>query len=143
MKVYIGGTMRGSVSGDSFVDQNYREEIAEILETHNKDILVFDPLEDCDVEASNKADFETGKKVFFGEIDEVCDCNLLIVYLPEASMGSAIEMWMADERHIPIISITTMKENWTIKFLSNKIFSSMKEFRQAVEKGIVEELLAV
>ncbi len=143
MKVYIGGTMRGSANDGLFVNQNYRDEIARILELHNKDILVFDPLEDCDVKASNEIDFETGKRVFFNEIDEVCDCHLLVVYLPEASMGSAIEMWMADERHIPIISITTMKENWTVKFLSDKIFSSMKEFEQAVEKGIIEELLKV
>lgn len=143
MKVYIGGTMRASYNDDIFVNQDYRQDLAKILREHLKDVEIFDPLEGCDIKASNEVDFEAGKKVFFNEIDEVRSCDLLVVYLSGASMGTAIEMWEADERHIPIISITTMKENWTIKFLSDKIFPSMKEFEQAVEKGVIEELLKV
>ena len=132
--------MRGSAKDECFICQTYRDKIAEILELHDKDILVFDPLEGCDVEASNEVDFETGKKVFFDEIDEVCDCSLLVVYLPEASMGSAIEMWMADERRIPIISITTMKENWTIKFLSDRYQCPEQNSHRWFEISIIKTL---
>jgi hypothetical protein len=143
MRVYIGGTMRASHDDDSFVDQNYRTKIIEILGNYYHDMDFFDPLKSCGIDESNKVTSLVGKEVFFKEIREVATCDLLIAYLPEASMGTAIEMWEAYQWDVPIISITTMKENWTVKFLSDLLVSNLEEFEDVVEKGAVNLLLQV
>jgi len=43
-------------------------------------------------------------------------------------MGTAIEMWECHKKKIPVWTITPMKENWSVKFLSTEIFETLEEF---------------
>ncbi len=59
---------------------------------------------------------------------EASDC--MIAFLPEASMGTAVEMWECNKKGVPVWSITPMKQNWVVKFLSTEIFESLDEFEK-------------
>jgi hypothetical protein len=54
--------------------------------------------------------------------------DLVVSFIPEASMGSAIEMWQAYCAGIPIVTISDLTNNWVVKLLSTKIYTSLDEF---------------
>jgi len=60
--------------------------------------------------------------------------NSTITYLPEASMGTAIEMWECYRNKVRIWTISPMKENWSVRFLSDKIFKSLDEFEKYLKE---------
>lgn len=46
-------------------------------------------------------------------------------------MGTALEMWVANQRGIPILTISPKAEDWVVKSLSEKVFprlSGLAEF---------------
>jgi hypothetical protein len=60
--------------------------------------------------------------------------------VPEASMGTAIEMWQAYGAGIPVVSISPMFDNWVIKFLSARAFATLEEFAEFIASGGLLEL---
>jgi hypothetical protein len=55
-------------------------------------------------------------------------------------MGTAIEMWRAYEKGLPILTISPLAENWAVKFLSTQVFATLEEFETFVVEGGLEEL---
>ncbi len=135
MKFFIAGTMRGSIEGTDFVNQSYRQAIRSLIKLHYPDAEIYDPLEGCDISRSNEIEFQEGKKVFFKQAKKSKEVDVMIVYLPSASMGTAIEMWEAFHSGAIIITISTMKHNWVVRFLSHYLFSGITQFRDALEAG--------
>jgi hypothetical protein len=56
----------------------------------------------------------------------------MIAYLPQASLGTAIEMNRAYERNIPIISISPMTTNWVIRLLTERNFETVDAFEKFI-----------
>ncbi len=123
---FIAGIIQGSNTGKILYDQDYRDKIKAVLRKYFPEAKIFDPMEKHP--DSINYDFRTGELVFLGYIKLASRCDCLIAYLPEASMGTAIEMWECYKKGVPIWSITSMKENWAVKFLSKRIFTSLEEF---------------
>jgi hypothetical protein len=71
---------------------------------------------------------EDGKRTFLDLVNRAKEADFLVAYLPEASMGTAIEMWQAYGEGIPILSISPMADNWVVKFLSARTFTTLEEF---------------
>jgi nucleoside 2-deoxyribosyltransferase len=76
----------------------------------------------------------------FELIEEAERADVVIAYLPEASMGTALEIWAAYERGIPIISISPMVENWVVKFLSTWLFPTIEDFASFLTNGGAMEI---
>ena len=74
-------------------------------------------------------------------IDEVKKSHCLIVYIPEASLGTAIEMWEAYQRNRVIVTISPMKTNWVVRIISDQICSDMNAFKDYVESGNLKRCL--
>ena len=73
-----------------------------------------------------------------GEVDVVLAC------VPEASMGTAIEMWEAYRNGKVIITISPLAHNWAIKFLSHILYKDESVFEAALENGSrIEQLSAL
>jgi len=66
--------------------------------------------------------------------------DVLVAYLPEASMGTALEMVRASDAGVPVVSISPLAENWFIRFLSQRIFSSLAAFEGWVGQGGLAEI---
>ena len=54
--------------------------------------------------------------------------DVLVAYVPEASMGTAIEMWQAFKAGAHVFTISPLAENWVVKFLSQRVFATLDEF---------------
>lgn len=129
---FLAGIIQGSNRGKILYDQDYRSRIKPILKRYFPEAEIVDPVETH----PHSADYDnpTGKKVFFDDIKHATRCDCLIAYLPEASMGTAVEMWECYRKKVPVWSITPMKENWAVKFLSDQIFESLVEFEKFLKK---------
>src|SRR3989442_26252 len=93
MKFFLAGIMQGSHRGSHLHDQEYRERIRAVLREHVRGADVFCPYD----EHRNSLEYEDdhGRRVFLRHIEQAAECDVLVAYLPEASMGTALEMWAA------------------------------------------------
>jgi len=123
---FLAGIIQGSRKGKILHNQDYRLKIKIILKKYFPKSQIIDPVNVHPNSA--EYDYKTGKSVFHASIKQATQCDCLIAYLPEASMGTAIEMWECHKKKIPVWTITPMKENWSVKFLSTEIFETLEEF---------------
>jgi hypothetical protein len=67
----------------------------------------------------------------------------VIAFVPEASMGTAIEMWEAHEpgRGV-VLTISPLVHNWAIKYCSHAVYPDLEAFERAVQSGEIANLLA-
>jgi len=132
--------MQGSKTEASLYSQNYRQELQSALLQAFPDSDVYDPLA-CN-ENSLQFTHEVGKAVFMNH-NKMCgtDVDAVVAYVPEASMGAAIEMWEAWKNGAVILTISPMKINWVVKFLSDAIYPDIDSFLAALRCGQVRNLL--
>lgn len=140
MKVFIAGIMQGSRNDKKIFTQNYRTRIIEMIrQKYGQNIEFIDPDEtDPDRLSYNTAQ---AKEMFIKYCHIAGTVDLLISYIPKASMGSAIEMWSAYSNNIPIITISPLEHNWVVKSLSNEIFSSIAELKNHIKLGTMDKYL--
>jgi len=62
-------------------------------------------------------------------------CDVLIAYVPSASMGTAIEMHEAHRNGAVVLTVTPMTANWVVRAYSDRIFPDLA----ALEKFLVSE----
>ena len=134
VRVFIAGIMQGSKTEKSLHSQDYRKEITELLTDHLPGASVYDPFE----KNQNSLNYaqETGRDTFLRH-NKQCgsEVDLLIAFVPEASMGTAIEMWEAWKNGAVVISISPMARNWAVRFLSHKVYPTLEDFREGVKNG--------
>lgn len=126
MRVFIGGVMQASITGKGIVSQDYRREIAGILQARWPEVVVIDPfqLHPTSVEY-NAADART---TLFAMLDLAAGSDLVIAYVPVASMGTALEMYSAYQRGVPVLTISPLSENWVVKSVSRRVFADLASF---------------
>jgi nucleoside 2-deoxyribosyltransferase len=138
MRIFIAGIVQGSYQDLIIHNQDYRDAIKAILRTHIPDAdLVC--LMDLHPNSVNYGP-ELAQRTMFELIEEAERADVVIAYLPEASMGTALEIWAAYERGIPIISISPMVENWVVKFLSTWLFPTIEDFASFLTNGGAMEI---
>ena len=126
MKFFIAGIMQGSFQGKGIQEQDYRQIIREAILARHPEAEIVDPF--SLFPDSVTYDDQRAKQVLFEMAEAAGSADILIAYLPAASMGTALEMIRAYDNGKTIFSITTLRENWLIKALSAKIFTSLDEF---------------
>ena len=68
-------------------------------------------------------------------LDHTTASDLLIAYVPIASMGAALEMNVAHERGVPVVTISPLAENWVVRALSRRVFPDLESFMRAVQSA--------
>jgi hypothetical protein len=138
-RVFICGIIQGSHKGLDVHGQDYRTRIRRIVEKHMPSAEVY-----CPVSLHPESPVYGDKKafqVFEESVKAAGESDLLIAYLPEASMGSAIEMWEARRAGVKVISITPLRENWVVRYASDLMIDSIEDLARLFEDSAVEELL--
>jgi hypothetical protein len=135
MKLFLAGIMQGSHLGAVLHSQNYREELKLLLRRHIPDTEIYDPL--CDHAGSLDYDAIRGREVFLKHNRMCRDVDVLLAYVPEASMGTAIEMWEAHTAGKIVLTISPMSHNWSVRFLSNVIYPDLASFVEQLSAGQV------
>jgi hypothetical protein len=126
MKIFIAGVMQGSTKGHDIQGQDYRLKIREVIRIYHPDADIVDPFS-LFPDSVNFKD-QRAKQVLFDMAGEAGSSDIVIAYLPEASMGTALEMTRAHDNGKTIISISPMKTNWFIRSISKKIFPTLDDF---------------
>lgn len=140
MKFFIAGIMQGSKTETSLHEQSYRVVLKDAIQETFPDSTVYDPLE------RNRDSLNylptTGRRVFMTH-NKMCgsDVDALVAYLPEASMGTAIEMWEAWKNGAAILTISPMDANWVVKFLSDAVYPDLERFLEALRVGDVGSVI--
>jgi len=133
VRFFLAGIMQGSHTGPVLHDQDYRERIRRLIEAHFPEARVYDPRADH----SNSIDYDeaTGRRVFFRHNAMCRQIDVLLAFVPEASMGTAIEMWEAYRHGAAVVTISPMEHNWAVRFLSHAIYPDVDHFEAAVRTG--------
>ena len=135
MRIFLAGIMQGSHAEALLHDQEYRGRIKRLVEAHFPQTDLYDPR--ADHAESLDYDEATGRRVFFRHNLMCREIDLLLAFLPEASMGTAIEMWEAYRHGAAVITISPLKHNWAVKFLSHAVYADLEEFETALQNGEV------
>jgi len=131
MRIFIGGVMQASITGKGIVNQDYRRQIAGALRARWPEIEVIDPLR----LHPNSVEYDDAlaRETLLTSLDLAGASDLLIAYVPTASMGTALEMYVAYQRGVPVLTISPMAENWVVRALSRRVYPDMDSFLAAVE----------
>jgi hypothetical protein len=129
-RVFIGGVMQASNTGKGLIDQSYRAEIAAALQERWPQMEIIDPL----LLHPNSPEYDdaTARETLFAMAELAACSDLVIVYLPVASMGTALEMYMAHQAGVPVLAISPMLTNWVVRAISTRLFPDLEAFRQAL-----------
>ncbi len=133
MRVFIAGIMQGSRLDKDVEDQGYRERIAAAIRARAPEADILDPWSLHP--ESPSYDDERGKQVYLSLNEAAATADVLVAYVPQASMGTAIEIWQAYQAGAQIYTISPLADNWVVKFLSDRVFATLDEFIQFVERN--------
>lgn len=140
MRIFLAGIMQGSHLGAVMHYQGYRGQLRELLLQHLPGAEVYDPL--ADHQLSLDYTDERAREVFLHHNRLCSEVDVLIAFVPEASMGTAIEMWEAWRANRVVIAISPLSLNWTIKFCSHLVYADLESFRADLESGNLAERIA-
>jgi molybdopterin converting factor small subunit len=138
-RVFIGGIMQGSRRENTIDAQDYRQIIGQCLRRQLPDVEVIDPLE----LHPNSVDYDTdeARQTLIALAQTAGQSDAIVVFVPEASMGTALEMWEAYRGGKPIFAISPMIYNWVVRGLATRVFADMEEFCAFVTCGDFERSL--
>ena len=122
-RIFLAGVIQGSHRDKTIHQQDYRKRLKSIIARHWPEAVVYDPFDGN--ENSVEYDDEKGKETFDGSLDKIGECDLVIAYLPVASLGTAIEIWESFKKKTPVWTITGMKDNWVVRFCSERVFEDI------------------
>ena len=135
MRFFLAGIMQGSHLGAVLHNQDYRGRLKRLLAESFPEAEIYDPL--ADHGNSIEYDDELGERVFLHHNHLCREVDVLVAFVPEASMGTAIEMWEAHQHGGVVLTISPLRHNWAVRFLSHEVFADYEAFEAAVLDGRV------
>ena len=134
LQFFLAGIMQGSAAEQVLHSQDYRGRLKELLKMHFPDAEIYDPL--ADHQQSLSYDDSTGRDVFYGHNRMCREVDVVVAFVPEASMGTAIEMWEAHEHGRGlVVTISPLAHNWAVRYCSHVIYSTIESFEAALASG--------
>jgi len=139
MRVFIGGIMQGSHMANVMADQGYRRAISEALTKRWPETDVVDPL----VLHPNGLDYDDGaaRETLMQMLSLTPQCDLVVAFLPTASMGTALEIFSAFRGGVPVVAISPLQHNWVLRAFARRIYPDLESFLAAIERA--ESLLDI
>ncbi|MBM4039726.1 MAG: hypothetical protein FJ290_14555 [Planctomycetes bacterium] len=137
---FVAGIIQGSLQDRSIHGQSYRDRLVGLLRAAFPDAETYCPIENY----PNSLGFadEVARETFFGLMERAARADVLVAYAPEASMGTAIEMWQAHRNGRLVVAISPMGANWAIRFLSDVLLPDIAAFERFARSGELAALLA-
>jgi molybdopterin converting factor small subunit len=138
-QVFIGGIMQGSLRENIIQTQDYRRIIGDCLRNYLSNVAVIDPFE---LHPNSVAyDVDEARHTLITLAQTAGQTDAAVVFVPEASMGTALEMWESYRGGKLIFAISPLMHNWVIKCLSTRVFATIDEFCAFVAAGDFERSL--
>lgn len=139
MNIFLAGIIQGSHVEEKIHGQDWRTPITAALEEHIPDADVY-----CHYSVHPKSityEMPDIRKTFKEGLRQAKNCDILVAWLPSASMGTAVEMYEAFRSGALILTISPMSANWVVKLYSHKVFSRLEDFELYLASGQWKPLL--
>jgi hypothetical protein len=133
VRVFIAGIMQGSRCDGDINTQSYRREIAQIVRHHVPGVEVLDPF--ALHHDSTSYSPERAKRTLLELAALAGQVDVLVAYVPSATMGTAIEMWSAYQNGVRVYTISPLAGNWVVHSLSERVFPDISAFAAFVADG--------
>jgi hypothetical protein len=139
MKIFLAGIIQGSHVEAKIHEQDWRTPITAALERHLPEADVY-----CHYSIHPKSityEMPDIRQTFKEGLQEARECDVLVAWLPSASMGTAIEMYEAFRSGAVILVISPMSSNWVVRLYSHKIFPGLEAFEKYLVSGELQPLI--
>jgi len=139
LRVFLCGIIQGSIADFAVHEQSYRTRMRDLVRLYMPEAEMY-----CPVSLHPKSlhyDDAKAFRVFEESVEAARRSDLLVAYLPEASMGSAIEMWEARRAGVKVVAISSMEHNWVVKYTADLVVKSLEEFERALKDGTIRRLV--
>lgn len=136
MNIFLAGIIQGSKVAAEIHRQDWRKPIRQLLARYVPDADVY-----CHYsEHPESITYDLPKIVetFADGLVRAIAADVLIAWLPSASMGTAIEMYEAHRSGVVVLTITPMAANWVVRAYSDRILpdlAAMEDFLASGELG--------
>jgi hypothetical protein len=139
MQVFLAGIIQGSLADPSIHGQGWRAPVSRLLAEHLPHAFVYDHF----AKHPGGIDYDLPRiRDTLAEGNAACAASdVVICWLPEASMGTANEMLLAHEAGRLVLTITPMAPNWVIRAYSDHIFEDLEAFEAFVRQGGIPRAL--
>lgn len=141
MRFFLAGIMQGSKRDSVLHCQDYRARLKQLVLDYFPRAEVYDPLADH----RNSVDYDDarGREVFYFHNRMCREVDVVFAFVPEASMGTAIEMWEAHEHgRAAVIAISPLTHNWAVRFCSHAIYPDVEAVAAALASGQLQRRIA-
>lgn len=139
MHVFIAGVMQAERLDDQIVSQDYRTRITKALLAAIPGTVITDPFA-LNPDSVNY-DNERARHTFLSMTKKAAEADLLIAYLPQVSMGTAMEMWEAFQAGAYIVAITPHVHHWAIRFTTDEILPDLDSLEEMIGNGRLHQIL--
>ena len=139
MHVFIAGVMQAERLDNQIVSQDYRARISQVLKSTMPDVTITDPF--ALNPGSVNYDTERARHTFLTMTKKAAEADLLIAYLPQVSMGTAMEIWEAYQAGAYIIAITPHIHHWAIRFTTNEILPDLDSLEVMIGNGRLQQTM--
>ncbi len=133
LRVFFSGIMQAVREDDQIEDQHYRIRLRQAFQSCLPDVQITDPWAE-NPDSVNYED-ELARQTFLSLVRRASDVDLLVAYIPVASMGSAMEMWQAYNNGVYVITISPMQYHWAIRYASHELFTELDSFLALLANG--------
>lgn len=139
MKIFLAGIIQGSLVEEDIHKQDWRDPIRELIDKYipNAEIYCHFSQHPNSIEYSGDKIRET----FDQGVQACIDADLVIAYLPSASMGTAIEIYEAYRNKTTVLTISKMFANWVVKLYSHAVVADFAELEEFLKAGKLEKLM--
>lgn len=140
MQVFLAGIIQGSLQDPTIHGQGWRERVIALLAAHLPEATVYDHF----AKHPGGIDYDLPRiRATLAEGNAACAASdVVICWLPEASMGTANEMLLAHEAGRLVLTVTPMAPNWVIRAYSDHIFPDLDALDRFVAQGGIQRALA-
>ncbi|MCD6365416.1 MAG: hypothetical protein J7M14_06030 [Planctomycetes bacterium] len=141
MKVFLAGIMQGSLAEAKIHAQDWREPIKRVLSSQLGGAEIY-----CHYSRHPNSityAIDDIRQTLAEGIDQARQCDLLIAYVPRASMGTAVEMYEAHRAGAAVVSISPMAPNWVLRAYSDHILNDLAAFQAWADSGALTELVRI
>lgn len=126
MNVFLAGIIQGSIVEERIHQQDWREPIKQALARHVPQANVY-----CHYERHpNSITYGMSeiRTTFADGVRRANESDLVVAYLPSASMGTAIEMHEAWHHGAVVLTISPLAANWVVRLYSDRVFPDIESF---------------
>jgi hypothetical protein len=139
VRVYLSGVMQGSRWDTSLVYQDYRQTLKDIILRKYPNAEILCPLE-LFPDAPAKDD-RAAREVIYRCVELVGNVDVVVAFLPEASMGTAVELWESHKKAKVNIVVSPMRHNLMLRTVSDIIVPGIEQFEELISDGTFAKLV--